>query len=63
MQPHQERVIAEKAELDAKIDKLTAFLKGDVFSTLSEGEQDRMKRQHAHMEAYSGILSERIVNF
>lgn len=63
MQPHQERVVQEVKDLDEKISKLEPFLKGDIFKTLVEAEQERLKSQLDHMKAYSGILHERIEAF
>nr|WP_300312793.1 hypothetical protein [Halomonas sp.] len=63
MQPHQERVVTEKEELDAKISALDSFLGGQVFASLDVGEQDRLVRQHKYMTQYSSVLSERISNF
>jgi uncharacterized protein YukE len=63
MKPHQERVVAEKKELDEKLDRLTAFFKGDTFESLSEDEKNRMSRQHRAMTEYSTVLGERIANF
>jgi hypothetical protein len=63
MESYQERVIAEKAELDAKIEKLDAFVQGDVFGTLPPKEQKRLLKQRHHMTVYSSVLGERIVAF
>jgi len=63
LQPHQERVVAEKSELDAKIEKLDAFRHGDIYHTLSVAERDRLTRQYAHMKDYSNVLGERIGAF
>lgn len=63
LQPHQQRVVDEKAELDSKRDRLTEFFKGKIFATLAADEQDRLTRQAAIMEQYSGVLAERIVHF
>jgi hypothetical protein len=63
MQPHQQRVVDEKQELDIKRDKLTEFLKGDLFRSLPEDEQVRLSKQLTVMGEYSGILAERIVHF
>ena len=63
MKPHQERVVVEKAELDAKCDKLRTFITGDVFKTLDDDEQNRLTRQLEVMTEYSQILEDRIENF
>ena len=70
LQPHKERVVAEKSELvaekselDAKIKKLDAFRHGDIYHTLSVAERDRLTRQYAHMKDYSNVLGERIAAF
>jgi hypothetical protein len=63
MQPHQERVVTEKTELDEKIDKLDAFRAGTIFPTLAADEQDRLNMQLSHMRAYSGVLADRIAAF
>jgi len=63
MQPHQERVVTEKAELDEKLDKLKKFILGSVFPTLPVDERRRLNYQFDIMEKYSGILGERIHAF
>ena len=46
MAPYQERVVAEKAELDDKIGLLRAFIKGSAeFKELPRAEQLRLHRQ------------------
>lgn len=63
MQPHQQRVVDELNELNLKRDKLTEFLKGDMFKSIDEHEQTRLIKQSLVMEDYASILAERIVNF
>ena len=63
MQPHQQRVVDEKKELDAKLEKLMAFIRGPIFQTLESGEQERLTRQSKLMDQYSGVLAERIEVF
>ncbi len=63
MKPHQERVVTEKQELDAKLEKLAAFIIGDIFPTLPDAEQSQLQRQRNAMEDYSEILGERITAF
>ena len=38
MQPHQERVVKEKAELDEKLSKLRLFFTSPTFSTVNVEE-------------------------
>lgn len=60
----QDRVIAEKAELDERLGKLQDFLLvNPAFSKLPESEQDRLKSQLDIMRLYSDILGDRISNF
>jgi len=63
MAPHQQRVVDEKTELDAKLAKLDAFGRTEFFEMLSADEKNRLNRQHFAMEDYSRILSERIAAF
>ena len=64
IQPHQQRVIEEKADLDAKIAKLADFIVfSPTYKSLGSDEKDRLNRQHAAMRAYSGVLRERIEAF
>lgn len=63
MAPHQQRVVDEKADLDVKIDKLMAFIAGEVFPKLPPAEQERLGDQLVHMGSYSRVLRERIVAF
>jgi len=63
MEPHQERVITEKAELSEKVSKLETFLDGAVYASLPAGEQMRLSRQYLIMQLYEQVLSERIGAF
>lgn len=63
MQPHQERVVAEQAELRTKLSNLRTFLGGTQFNLLDDAEKDRLYRQESHMTAYIGVLDERIAAF
>lgn len=63
MQPYQERVVEEKADLDSKIEKLAFFLAGEKAQNLPPGENPRMTRQLAAMREYSAVLGERIACF
>jgi hypothetical protein len=63
LQPHQIRVLAEKDELDQRLQRLVAFMNTATFTELSEAEQARMRRQQDLMAELSAILGERIDAF
>jgi hypothetical protein len=63
MAPHQERVIAEKVELDEKLAKLMAFFETEVFDGLVADERERLSKQAEYMQLYSDVLGERIAAF
>lgn len=63
MPPHQQRVVAEKADLNSKMDKLTAFIDTPIFMKLGEAEQERLVLQLMHMGNYTAVLHERIEAF
>lgn len=63
MQPHQERVIAEKTELDVKREKLIAFIQSPAFDHLNANECSLLTRQLTAMDDYSAVLGERICAF
>ena len=61
--PHQQRVVEEKAELDAKLEKLIPFLSSDTCHALSFDERGRLHRQAEVMREYSAILGARVAGF
>lgn len=62
--PHQQRVIAEKAELDEKIVKLHTFIETNpMYGTLDVYEQARLRVQRDHMLDYADALRQRIEAF
>ncbi len=64
MQPHQQRVVDEKKELDDKLDKLKTFIETNpVFKGLPDDERGRLNKQFDLMDGYSSILSQRIAAF
>jgi len=64
IQPHQQRVINEKAELDKKAIALSEFIgTNPVFETLPQDERVRLREQCEIMWQYSEILGERIAAF
>jgi hypothetical protein len=65
MDDYQQRVIAEKQDLDEKKKKLGIFLQGrnTAYRDLSPQDQRLLERQYDAMNEYSGILRERIARF
>lgn len=63
MQPYQQRVVDERAELEDKISKLAAFRKTDLHKSLDAVDRELLKQQFRAMMRYSNILGERIVRF
>jgi len=63
MQDYQLRVIEEKKELDAKLEKLAAFNVSDNFRDVSDLQRGLMVQQESVMGHYSNILGERITAF
>lgn len=63
MQPYQQRVVDEKAELLQKIEALETFLGGEAFEGLPHAEQRRMRLQLGAMAIYYEELFKRIANF
>lgn len=63
LKPHQQRLVEEKAELDAKLENLNAFGRGELFASLPSAEQERLNRQSEIMDQYSVVLGERIAAF
>lgn len=63
MRDYQQRVIDEKAALDDKRDRLSAFFPIDAFEQLSIEDQVDLRIQAFLMEGYSRILAKRIARF
>ena len=61
--PHQRRVIAERDELDTKVQALSAFLDSDSRPLVDPAELSRMSTQMYHMRQYLWILDARIAAF
>lgn len=61
--PHQQRVIAESAELSGRLGKLLAFFETDMYKSIDFDEQDRLSHQGVAMQEYSNLLKERIAAF
>ena len=63
-QPHQQRVLDEKHELDKKAFALSEFIGSNpLFETLDAEEQERLREQNEVMWQYSEILGARIAAF
>lgn len=63
LQPHQERVITERAEVSSNVDRLDAFIRSDSFDMVPIDEQVRLARQLHIMMRYREVLDERIAAF
>lgn len=63
MKAHEERVVEEKKELDAKIDALKIFMHGDIFASLVPIGAGLLMVQLVAMENYSTALERRIELF
>ena len=63
MQDFQARVMDEKEQLDAKLDKLESFLGTDTFNALSTEEKHLIRKQADLMDCYSLVLGKRIELF
>lgn len=63
MQDWQQRVMDERVDLNARIDRLWMFTQSSQFKALNPAERERMERQLGVMRTYSQILTERIEAF
>ena len=63
MEDYQIRVVEEKRELDAKLEKLNVFLGTGLCKKLDLAEIINLSRQSVAMEMYSKVLEERIKHF
>jgi hypothetical protein len=60
---YQGRVVAEKAELDERLQKLALFMGGEVFDALPEEDRYLMQLQSSVMLSLSMLLGKRIERF
>ena len=60
LQPHQQRVVEEKEQLDDKIQKLEAFLNSDKIELVDGHERTLLGSQLHAMKTYSAFLNARI---
>jgi len=55
-----ERVVAEYADLSAKLDRLGRFILTDKFEDLPEVDRRDLREQRGHMLAYEAVLERRL---
>lgn len=66
MQAHEERVVAEKKELDDKVTRLKVFCidpGNQIYLTLPKIERELLRDQYFVMLEYSKLLGRRIARF
>ena len=63
MKPHEQRVVGERAELNAKLEKLKAFFGTPIFAGLDQVDQGLLTLQAMVMGHYVEILDARIARF
>jgi hypothetical protein len=63
MADYQQRVIAEKAENDAKLGRLATALNGNIRDKVGADEFNRMCKQESIMRELSAVLGDRIAAF
>jgi hypothetical protein len=63
LQPHQQRVVEERAELEVRIGKLQVFITSEKFADVPDAEQGRLVLQHHIMTILSLVLEQRIAAF
>ena len=64
LEPHQQRVVDEKNELQKKHDALSDFiLENPIFTKLPEEEQRDLEKQFSIMGQYIDVLNRRISRF
>ena len=63
LQPYQQRVVEEKAELDKKLSRLEAFMNSISFIEIDAQDAHLLREQWRCMTDYSNCLSLRIERF
>jgi hypothetical protein len=64
LQPHEQRVFDESAELQGKLEKLQVFIDSSpIYQQLPADEAVLLSSQLAAMTAYNRILQARIMKF
>ena len=60
MEPFILRLEEESSDLEAKLEKIIAFMDSDKFDSLSDEEQSDIENQYSAMSIYLDILNKRI---
>lgn len=60
LEPHQYRLLNERAELRDRLGKLLEFIHCEAFLAVPPAERDRLQRQADHMGGYLNVLNERV---
>ena len=60
LEPHQYRLLNERAELRDRLEKLDLFIHSTAFPNVPPPERDRLQRQANHMGEYLNVLNERV---
>jgi len=63
MRDFEERIVSELDELDERMSALSAFMYGDVYSTLPDLDQYMLTVQFQAMSVYAAVLADRIKRF
>lgn len=63
LQPHQQRVVEERDQLQERTVKLRAFFATETFGSLEKEERDDLVRQSAIMGQYLAVLGRRVERF
>lgn len=63
MQPHEQRVVTERDQLQEKIVKLENFIEGPVFEAMEYVDRKFMRIQMMAMMTYCEALNSRIGRF
>lgn len=60
LEPHQYRLLNERAELGERLHKLLEFIHCPAFPNVDPAEQKRLKLQSDHMGEYLNVLNQRV---
>lgn len=63
LQPWQERVVEERAQLNDRLEKLRAFSNGPMHAKLDLIDQHLLLNQDVAMDMYLRVLDKRIARF